>query len=333
MRTEEFERYLTRQMTDEERKAFEQEMQEQPQLREDVKIVAWTIEAIRERGRQEDAERIRRMREQMGSDSKRYTATVVAAIGGVLVVAAMTAVSLPPLYQHVIKPVIESVFGSSERTRQTMPQQPSATVSLDSLANTQNADNMGTDSQVEEEDVALPEETQQTDETPVTDEKAEQQTMKEEKAKEETAETVVEEEKKEPETKKEENVKETKIITSSSSFDVRKTVGNTEYHLTKIDYDNKGNLVVYMTLQNNKENLDFDLSQMPTVNIDGYVRAAYRVTADGTTTQSFKIKKRQPVNLIIYFSGVKKGAKTINLLQVKNANEFKSFQVTNIPVN
>ena len=84
MKTELIERYLTRQMTDEERTAFEQEMREQPQLAEDVKIVAWTIEAIRERGQQEDAERIMRMREDMGSDSKRYATTVAAVIGGVL---------------------------------------------------------------------------------------------------------------------------------------------------------------------------------------------------------------------------------------------------------
>ena len=62
MKTEQIERYLTRQMTDEERAAFEQEMREHPQLAEDVKIVAWTIEAIRERGKQEDEEAIKRMR-------------------------------------------------------------------------------------------------------------------------------------------------------------------------------------------------------------------------------------------------------------------------------
>ena len=332
MRTEEIERYLTRQMAGEECEAFEREMQEQPQLREDVKIVAWTIEAIRERGQQEDAESIRRMREQMGSDNKRYKATVAAVIGGVLVVAAMTAVSIPPIYNHVIKPVIESVFGNGS-TGQVTPQQPPSTASIDSLTSSASADSMDVDSPAEEEDGTLPEEPQQADETPATEEKPQQQTVKEELTKEEPDKPAVEEERKEPEAKKEENAKEAKTSSNSSNVDIRQLVGNTEYHLTRIDYDNKGNLVAYFILLNNKESIDFELSQMPKVNIDGYEKTAYRVTADGATTQNFKLRKRQPVSLVIYFSGVKTGAKTINLLQVKNANEYKSLQMKNISVN
>lgn len=333
MRTEEIERYLTRQMTDDERDVFEQELREQPQLREDVKIVAWTIEAIRERGRQEDAERIRRMREQMDSDSKRYAATVAAAIGGVLVVAAMTAISIPPLYHHVIKPVIESVFGGSEKTEQTMVQQPLSTVSLDSLTSNNETGSRETDSRVEEGENTKPDEPLQAEEA-ATEERIEQQVVKEEDNKEDTPKPVVADEKREAEAKKEEKVKEENIITNNSSkVDERRTVGNTEYRLTRIDYDNNGNLVVYMSLLNNKENIDFDLSQMPTVNIDGYVTTAYRVIVDGATTPYFKLRKRQPSNLVIYFNGVKAGAKRIILLQVKNANEYKSLQIRNISIN
>ena len=333
MRTEEIERYLTRQMAGEEREAFEREMQEQPQLREDVKIVAWTIEAIRKRGLQEDAESIRRMREQMGSDSKRYKATVAAVIGGVLVVAAMTAVSIPPIYNNVIKPVIESVFGGKENTGQGTTQQSSSTAPMDSVASIANADSIDMDSLAAEEDDALPEEPQQADETKAEEEKPLHQTVNEEPTKEEPSKPAVEEENREPEAKKEEKVKETKTTSNASNLNIIQMVGNTEYHLTRIDYDNKGNLVAYMTLQNNKESIDFDLSQMPKVNIDGYEKTAYRVTADGATTQNFKLRKRQSVNLVIYFNGVKTGAKTINLLQVKNANEYKSLQMKNISVN
>ena len=197
MRTEEIERYLTRQMAGDEREAFDREMQEQPQLREDVKIVAWTIEAIRERGQQEDAESIRRMREQMGSDNKRYKATVAAVIGGVLVVAAMTAVSIPPIYNNVIKPVIENVFGNGS-TRQTTPQQPASTESIDSLTNSASADSMDMDSLAIQGDETLPEEPQQADETKGTEDMPEPQTVKEEPTKEEPAKSAVEEENKEP---------------------------------------------------------------------------------------------------------------------------------------
>ena len=331
MRTEEIERYLTRQMAGKEREAFEREMQEQPQLREDVKIVAWTIEAIRERGQQEDAESIRRIREQMGSDSKRYKATVAAVIGGVLVVAAMTVISIPPLYRHVIKPAIESVFGNGEKKGQTMQQQPASTESTDSLTNSASADSLDVDIQAEAEDETLSDEPQQADETLATEEKPEQQTK--EDVKDEPARPVVVDEKKEPEAKKEERTEDVKTASKASNLDVRQMVEDTEYHLTKIDYDNKGNLVAYLTLLNNKESLDFDLSQMPTVNIDGYVRTAYRVTADGATTQSFKLRKRQSVNLVIYFNGVKTGASKIALLQVRNANIYKSLQMKNISIN
>ncbi len=332
MKTEQIERYLTWQMTDEERAAFEQEMKEQPQLAEDVKIVAWTIEAIRERGRQEDEETIQRMREDMGSDSKRYYTTAAAVIGGVLIVAAMTAVSIPPLYNHVIKPVIEQVFGNGS-IGQVTPQQPTSTTSTDSLTSSASADSINMDTLTKQGDETLPEEPQQADEAKITEEKPERQTVSEEPTKEEPAKPAVEEERKEQEAKKEAKNEDVKTTSNSSNVDIRQLVGNTEYHLTRIDYDNKGNLVAYMTLQNHKESIDFDLSQMPKVNIDGYEKTAYRVIANGTTTQYFKLRKRQPVNLVIYFNGVKTGAKTINLLQVKNANEYKSLKMKNISVN
>lgn len=187
MKTEQIERYLTRQMTDEERAAFEQEMREQPQLAEDVKIVAWTIEAIRERGKQEDEEAIKRMREEMGSDNKRYYATVAAVIGGVLIVAAMTAVSIPPLYKHVIKPIIESVFPTEEKSEISNPQQPSSlnTPSLDSIASssdTNSINNVGDDTQGEDQKVAN--EPQKQEDEPAKEENVKEEPLKEEKAKE-----------------------------------------------------------------------------------------------------------------------------------------------------
>ena len=251
MRTEDIERYLTRQMADEEREAFEQEMSEQPQLAEDVKIVAWTIEAIRERGKQEDAKRLERMREQMGSDSKRYTATVAAVIGGVLVVAAMTAVSIPPLYNKVIKPAIESVFGSSDKEMHSVPQQAPATAPADSLSNSTDTDSVDADSPIKEENDAMPNEPQQTDEPTAKEEKTEQLEVKEEPTKEVEAKPAVAEEKREPEPKKE----ETALPTPVARFKpVTKSIENTKYTLTNLTGNSAGIVTAYVTIVNNNNN-------------------------------------------------------------------------------
>jgi len=315
-------------MTDEERAAFEQEMQEQPQLAEDVKIVAWTIEAIRERGQQEDSEAIRRMREGMGTDNKRYAATLAAVIGGVLVVAAMTVVSIPPLYQHVIKPIIESVFTPEEKSNNSSPLQPSSSnPSIDSLATNNSTDSVEVADESEEEEQTVVNEPQNKEDEPAKEEKVEEEPKKEEVVIEEKAK---EEEKEEA---KEDNPPlEPKTVNKVSNVDRREMVDNTEYHLTKIDYDNKGNLVAYMTLLNNRENLEYVFEKM-LVNIDGDQRNAYRVTVNGETKNSFTLKKRQPVNIVLYFNGVRKDADHISLLQMKNRNEFKSCQMKGIPLN
>ncbi len=327
MKTELIERYLTRQMTDEERAAFEQEMRVQPQLAEDVKIVAWTIEAIRERGQQEDAERIKRMREDMGSDSKRYATTVAAVIGGVLIVAAMTAVSVPPIYKNVIKPIIESVFSPEKEVEQAAPSQNTSSSPADSLSSTVMTDSVNASSQEEEQVVA--EEPRQQEALPVQEDKTKEESTKEEKVKVEpvkaTDETITE-----PKEKTKEDGQQT--IIKNTKLDRKEMVDNTEYHLTEIDYDNKGNLVAYITLFNNRENIEYELSDMPLVNIDGDQRKAYRVTVNGESKQTFTLRRRQPVYLVIYFNGVKKNADMLTLLSVKNRNENKRCLMRNIPL-
>ncbi len=327
MKTELIERYLTKQMTDEERAAFEQEMREQPQLAEDVKIVAWTIEAIREHGQQEDVERIRRMREDMGSDRKRYAATVAAVIGGVLIVVAMTAVSVPPLYNKVLKPIIESVFTSEKKADTSVSPQSANHPATDSLASTVMTDSVNVSTQEEGQVVA--EEPQRQEAEPVQEEKPKEESAKEENAKVEPVkardETI-----NEPKEKTKED--EQKTVIKNTNVDRTEIVDNTEYHLTKINYDNKGNLVAYLTLLNNRENIEYDFSDMPLVNIDGDQRKAFRVTVNGESKQTFTLRRRQPVNLVIYFNGVKKNADKITLLSVKNSRQFKSCQMTYIPL-
>lgn len=251
MKTEQIERYLTRQMTDEERAAFEQEMREHPQLAEDVKIVAWTIEAIRERGKQEDEEAIKRMRKEMGSDNKRYYATVAAVIGGVLIVAAMTAVSIPPLYQHVIKPIIESVFPLEEKSEISNPQQPSSlnAPSLDSIASSSDTDsinNVGDDTQGEDQKVAN--EPQKQEDEPAIEENVKEEPLKEEKAKEDVAKP------KEEDVTKAKPKEEKPLPSPVANFSpITKSIGSTKYTLTNLTGNSSGIVTAYVTMINNEK--------------------------------------------------------------------------------
>ena len=322
MRTEEIERYLTRQMAGEEREAFEREMQEQPQLREDVKIVAWTIEAIRERGQQEDAESIRRMREQMGSDNKRYKATVAAVIGGVLVVAAMTAVSIPPIYNHVIKPVIESVIGS-DKQRQTSPQQPTSTVSTDSLANNTSSDSMDVDSLAIQGDETLPEEPQQTDETPTEEEKPEQQTVNEEPTKEEPAKPAVEEENREPE----DNTIDKQInITGQNWMDENGTKYN-PYSLVC----NKGELILHVSLVNNNEDRDIEITDVRLLDESGNMHNPTKVTINSKSNK-YHLRRTEKAELEIHFKIGTKPQK-IQYISFKDRSSTQKVLVRNMVIN
>lgn len=323
MRTEEIERYLTRQMAGEEREAFEREMQEQPQLREDVKIVAWTIEAIRKRGLQEDAESIRRMREQMGSDSKRYKATVAAVIGGVLVVAAMTAVSIPPIYNNVIKPVIESVFGGKENTGQGTTQQSSSTAPMDSVASIANADSIDMDSLAAEEDNALPEEPQQSDETKAEEEKPLQQTVNEEPTKEEPSKPAVEEEKKEPEN----NTIDKQInITGQNWMDENGTKYN-PYSLTC----HKGELILHVSLVNNNEDRDIEITDVRLLDESGNMHNPTKVTINSKSNK-YHLRRTEKAELEIHFS-LGTSPKRIQSISIHDNNSSKKGVIKNIFIN
>lgn len=322
MRTEEIERYLTRQMTDDERDVFEQELREQPQLREDVKIVAWTIEAIRERGRQEDAERIRRMREQMDSDSKRYAATVAAAIGGVLVVAAMTAISIPPLYHHVIKPVIESVFGGREKTEQTMVQQPLSTVSLDSLTSNNETGNRETDSQVEEEENAKPDEPLQAEEA-ATEVRIEQQVVKEEDNKEDTPKPVVADEKREAWN----NSKDKQFnIENQNWMDENGTKYN-PYSLVC----RKGELILNISIVNNNEDCDINITDVKLLDESGNMHKPTKVVINSKTNK-YHLKRTEIGELEIRFS-LGTTPKQIQSITIRDAYSLKKGVIKNIVIN
>lgn len=323
MKTEQIERYLTRQMADEERAAFEQEMQEQPQLAEDVKIVAWTIEAIRERGRQKDAETIRRMREGMGSDSKRYTATVAAVIGGVLVVAAMTVVSIPPLYQHVIKPIIESVFTSQEKNTPSAPQQPSSSKqSNDSLAANSTTDSVEVADETEEEQT-LAEEPQIQEEEPAKEEK-----VKEEPKKEEAA---VEKEKVKPKEETKEEAKEEKPLpTPAAKFTpVTKSIGSTKYTLTNLTGNSAGVVTAYVTMTDDDNDVIVDIGDFDMVAESRTAKFKSAVFSNGKN--KFRLRKKEMVNIQIQFV-IDERPLNISMLYINDRNSIHDVRFKNLPI-
>lgn len=321
MKTEQIERYLTRQMTDEERAAFEQEMKEQPQLAEDVKIVAWTIEAIRERGRQKDAETIRRMREGMGSDSKRYATTVAAVIGGVLVVAAMTVVSLPPLYQNVIKPIIENVFTSQEKKTPSAPQQPSSSKqSNDSLAANTTTDSVEVADESEEEQT-VSEESQKQEQEPAKEEK-----VKEEPKKEEAA---VEKVKPKEETKEE--AKEDKPLpTPAAKFTpVTKSIGSTKYTLTDLTGNSAGVVTAYVTMTDEENDVTVDIGDFDMVAESRTAKFKSAVFSNGKN--KFRLRKKEMVNIQIQFV-IDERPLNISTLYINDRNSIHDVRFKNLPI-
>ena len=104
MELELIERYLNNEMDGEERLKFEDRMERQPHLEEDVKTVAYIIHAIREKGIEQDNDRIDAIRRSVSSDHKRYVISAAAMFAVLFAIAAIVSV---PVYKHVIKPIIE----------------------------------------------------------------------------------------------------------------------------------------------------------------------------------------------------------------------------------
>ena len=324
MKTELIERYLTRQMTDEERAAFEQEMREQPQLAEDVKTVAWTIEAIRERGQQEDAERIRRMREDMDSDSKRYTTTVAAVIGGVLIVAAMTAVSVPPIYNNVIKPIIESVFSSKEKTEISNPQQPSSlnTPSLDSISSSSASDSINVDDETQEEEQNVTNDPQEQVDEPAKVEKVKEEPKKEEKAKEDVA-KAKEETKTEP---KEEKPLPTPAANFSS---ITKSIGSTKYTLTNLTGNSSGIVTAFVTMTNNDKDEMVDIGNFSMV-AEGAI-GKFQGATFSYGKSKFLLHKGETVTFQIQFKFDKRPLTASNI-KFDDQNTIYDVRYKNVPL-
>ena len=99
-------KYLAGEMTTEERASFEKEMEHDAKLREDVRIIAFIIHGIKQVGLEEDNQRLQRLIASSASDKRRYIATIAAIFIAGFIIAATISV---PIYNHVVKPLIEKV--------------------------------------------------------------------------------------------------------------------------------------------------------------------------------------------------------------------------------
>ncbi|MBR6936529.1 MAG: hypothetical protein IKH63_02990 [Prevotella sp.] len=106
MKIDEIDKYLAGEMTAEERASFEKEMEHDAKQREDVRIIAFIIHGIKQVGLEEDNQRLQRLIASSASDKQRYIATIAAIFIAGFIIAATISV---PIYNHVVKPLIEKV--------------------------------------------------------------------------------------------------------------------------------------------------------------------------------------------------------------------------------
>lgn len=122
---ERIEKYLSGRLSVEENELFEKELRNSKELAEQTKKVAYIIHAIRTVGLKRDNERIRRIRASVSNDYKRYTISVAAMIAVIFTFAAVVSV---PVYQHVVKPIIEKVFPSHPAPKKNLDVVPVDTI-------------------------------------------------------------------------------------------------------------------------------------------------------------------------------------------------------------
>ncbi len=107
MKIDIIDKYLAGEMSDVERQDFEQEMEQDAKLKEDVRLTAYIIHGIKVMGLEEDNERLQRLITTSKTDHRRYVATIAALF--VMGLAFADIISIP-IYQLVVKPIMEMIY-------------------------------------------------------------------------------------------------------------------------------------------------------------------------------------------------------------------------------
>ena len=121
------EKFLSGKMTPDENEQFEKELRESKDLADQTKKVAYIIHSINVVGLKRDNERIKRIHASVSVDYKRFVVSIAAMLTVVLVFATVVSV---PVYQHVVKPVIEKVLHSEPVIKKKSGVIPLDTISL-----------------------------------------------------------------------------------------------------------------------------------------------------------------------------------------------------------
>ena len=130
---ERIENYLSGKLSVEENEAFEKELRNSKDLAEKTQKTAYIIHAIHIVGLKRDNERIRKVRASVSNDYKRYTISIAAMIAVIFSFAAVVSV---PVYQHIVKPIIEKVFPSHptpKKNLEIVPTDSIVALSMDTL--------------------------------------------------------------------------------------------------------------------------------------------------------------------------------------------------------
>lgn len=292
-------KYLAGEMTTEERASFEKEMEHDAKLREDVRIIAFIIHGIKQVGLEEDNQRLQRLIASSASDKQRYIATIAAIFIAGFIIAATISV---PIYNHVVKPLIEKV-STNENSENNNPVHQK----VDSLFYQDEADSIKTT--IDNSDNKPSNSMNNNDDEDIT---ANQQSN-----------TIEEEnEQKETDNEIEETQDQVSQIGNSLAIDIGEN--GTKYVIEQANIINK-ELIVTILISNNENDVIVHLTNASTVD-------SYGNTVTGNTPERFILSKGTSIKKQIHFYNI---SKQPDFLQILKMNEVggKVLKFRNIPIS
>ena len=292
-------KYLAGEMTAEERASFEKEMEHDAKQREDVRIIAFIIHGIKQVGLEEDNQRLQRLIASSASDKQRYIATIAAIFIAGFIIAATISV---PIYNHVVKPLIEKV-SKNENSENNNPVHQK----VDSLFYQDEADSIKTT--IDNSDNKPSNSMNNNDDEDIT---ANQQSN-----------TIEEEnEQKETDNEIEETQDQVSQIGNSLAIDIGEN--GTKYVIEQANIINK-ELIVTILISNNENDAIVHLTNASTVD-------SYGNTVTGNTPERFILSKGTSIKKQIHFYNI---SKQPDFLQILKMNEVggKVLKFRNIPIS
>lgn len=299
MKIDEIDKYLAGEMTAEERVSFEQEMEHDAKLREDVRIIAFIIHGIKQVGLEEENQRLQRLIASSTSDKRRYIATIAAIFIAGFIIAATISV---PIYNHVVKPLIEKV-SKNENSENNNP----VNQKVDSLFYQDEADSIKTT--IDNSDNKPSNSMNNNDDEDIT---ANQQN------------NTIEEENEQIETDNENEETQDQVSQIGNSLAIDIGENGTKYVIEQAKIINK-ELIVTILISNNEDDAIVYLTNASSVD-------SYGNTVTGNTPERFILSKGTSIKKQIHFYNI---SKRPDFLQILKMNEVggKVLKFRNIPIS